>query len=327
MKKVLAFLLALWPLAAIGARAADCPSPAKVDAPIERPLQLARRVENYRVILKSCSVAGKQKLAIREMRVDGEELWLTVDPQSLQTSLEHAACWTCGEAQGSSRFLQSVDRYAEERGKELSHGATWLVNAGLKHGRDGEGAFLTGDLCPSHKPLDRDFLQKLEKPPEATPVALAVSGLWLERHAADFAWLRREKQEGRLAITFVNHSYSHPYRPGLPDGQNFLLEPGLDKEREVLDVERLLIANGETPSVFFRFPGLISDPDWMATLRRDHLIPLGSDAWLALLPQTRPGAILLVHANGNEPFGLDRFKKLNQQGELPKPFRPINEAP
>lgn len=326
MKKALALLVALWPLAATGASAADRSSPAKVEAPLDGPLQPLQRVEDYRVILKSCSVAGKQRLAIREMRVGGEKLLLTVDPQTLAANLEFADGSDCSEAQGTSRFLALVDRYAADTGKKPSAGATWLENAGLKHGR-GEGAYLTGDLCPSRKPLDRAFLQSLEKPGEAPPVALAISGLWLTRHAEDFAWLRREKAEGRLAITFVNHSYSHPYRPGLPDGQNFLLEPGLDKDREVLDVERLLIANGETPSVFFRFPGLISDPDWMAALQRDHLIPLGSDAWLALLPQTPPGAILLVHANGNEPFGLDRFRKLNLQGALPKPFRSINEAP
>ncbi|MGO9389951.1 polysaccharide deacetylase [Rhodoblastus sp.] len=327
MNKALALLLALWPLAATGARATDRPSPAKVEAPLGAPLQPLQRVEDYRVILKTCSAAGKQRVAVREMRVGGEKLLLTVDPQTLAASLEYADGSDCSEAQGTSRFLELVDHYAADMGKQPSAGATWLENAGLKHGR-GEGAYLTGDLCPSRKPLDRAFLQSLEKPGEAAPVALAVSGLWLTHHPADFAWLRREKAEGRLAITFVNHSYSHPYRPGLPDGQNFLLEPGLDKDREVLDLERLLIANGETPSVFFRFPGLISDREWMATLRRDHLIPLGSDAWLAVSPAKPPGgAILLVHANGNEPFGLNRFDSLRQKGELPKPFRPINEAP
>jgi len=180
---------------------------------------------------------------------------------------------------------------------------------------------------PSLRPLDRSFLQSLEQKDAATPVALSVSGLWIERHAEDFRWLRREKAEGRLAISFVNHSYHHPYRPGLSDGQNFLLVPGLDRQSEILDVERLLIANGETPSVFFRFPGLISDRAWMDILKADHLIPLGSDAWLALLQEARPGAIVLIHANGNEPFGLSRFRSLQKTKTLPRPFRPINQAP
>ncbi len=73
----------------------------------------------------------------------------------------------------------------------------WLENAGLTSGR-GAGVFVTGDLCPSHLPLDRAFLQSLEQKGAAPPIALSISGLWLERHAEDFAWLRREKAEGRL---------------------------------------------------------------------------------------------------------------------------------
>jgi hypothetical protein len=310
--------------------APDCASPAVIDAPLDGPLQPSRRVADYRVVLQSCRRGGEQTLAIRAMRVDGEDLLLSVDPQSLTTRLELAACWTCvatsAEAQASMRFIRSVDDYATRPGKTLRPGSTWLDNAGLTSGR-GAGVFVTGDLCPSHLPLDRAFLQTLEQPGGATPIALSVSGLWLERHAEDFAWLRREKAAGRLAISFVNHSFHHPYRPGLPDDENYLLVAGLDRQGEILDVERLLIANGETPSVFFRFPGLISDPGWMEILRRDHLIPLGSDAWLALPQSARPGAVVLVHPNGNEPFGLSRFAQLRHKDRLPQPFRPINEAP
>jgi hypothetical protein len=333
MKKALALAIALWPLAAPDARTAPgCDRPAALAAPLDGPLQPLRRVEDYHVVLESCHSATRgQKLAIRNMRVDGDAYFLVVDPESLETSLESAACWTCqattAEAQAATRFIRAVDRYAAAPGKKPPAGARWLANAGLTASPQGQGAFVTGDLCPSLKALDRDFLQKLEKTGAAPPVALSVSGLWIERHAEDFHWLRREKAEKRLAITFVNHSYHHPYRPGLGDGQNFLLVPDLkDREGEILDVERLLIANGETPSVFFRFPGLISDRDWMERLKADHLIPLGSDAWLALPQDAKPGAIVLIHANGNEPFGLSRFQKL-QKTTMPQPFRPLNEAP
>jgi hypothetical protein len=49
------------------------------------------------------------------------------------------------------------------------------------------------------------------------------------------------------------------------DLANFLLMPGFDMQSEILDQERLLIANGETPSIFFRFPGLVSDAALMHT--------------------------------------------------------------
>ena len=223
--------------------------------------------------------------------------------------------------------MRAVEDFSKATGRKLPAGATWLDNAGLTHGRDGDGAFLTGDLCPSHRPLDRAFLESLEVDGAAPPVALSISGLWIRQHREDFLWLRREKAQGRLAIAFVNHSYHHPYRPGLADAQNYLLTPGVDMKEEILGVERLLIANGEVPSVFFRFPGLISDRAAMDAVRDAFLIPLGAQSWLALTPVAPQGAILLVHPNGNEPFGLNVFKKLRRAGKMPAPYRPIEEAP
>jgi hypothetical protein len=331
MRKVLALALALWPVTLSGASAADCAAPFVVEAPLDGPLQAMSKVENLRITLQSCRREGAEEvLATRSLRIGGEELFLAVDPEKLATRLERAACWTCkpttAEAQAHSRFIASVERFAQEPGKPLAPGATWLDNAGLKSGRGG-GAFLTGDLCPSHRPLDRAFLKSLEQDGAATPIALSVTGRWMEQHVADFLWLRREKAQGRLAIRFVNHSFHHPYRPGVAESQNFLLVPGVDMTSEILDVERLLIANGEVPSVFFRFPGLISDRALMEKVREAHLIPLGANAWLALGAAAHSGAIILVHPNGNEPFGLNSFARLRGAGELPQPFRPIDEAP
>jgi hypothetical protein len=307
---------------------ADCAAPATVKLPIAGGLQPLSRVKDYRVVLKTCHRDKDKRLAIRAMNVDGDDLLLTVDPQSLDTRLERKDCWQCDDTtqpqQAGTRFMDAVNRFSQQTGKAT---AGWLANAGMTHGHDDTGVFVTGDLCPSRKPLDRSFLQKLEQPGAATPVALSISGLWIKQHYDDFVWLQREKAGGRLAITFVNHSFHHPYQPGLAEGQNFLLTPGVDMNEEILDVERLLIANGETPSVFFRFPGLISSPALMTTLRENHLIPLGTNAWLALNPSRKAaaGAIVLVHPNGNEPFGLHIFE--TQQDKLPKPFRPITEAP
>ena len=120
---------------------------------------------------------------------------------------------------------------------------------------------------------------------------MSISGLWLIHHHADFQWLREQARSGALDITWVNHSYHHPYFPGRPLATNFLLAPGFDIQAEILDTERLLIANGGTPSVFFRFPGLISDEALMDAVRRNHLVSLGADGWLVFAPPLRPGAI------------------------------------
>lgn len=332
MRKILGLALSVSLLGLSSASAApDCAAPFSVAAPLDGPLQPASRVKDLRVALQSCRRPDRTDvLAIRTLSVDGEELFLAVDPEKLTTRLEPAACWTCvpttPAAEGLTRFMRAVMELSRAPGRKLPAGATWLDDAGLTRGT-GDGVFLTGDLCPSRRPLDRAFLKSLEAAGAATPVALSISGLWVGQHPQDFLWLRREKAEKRLAIAFVNHSFHHPYRPGLADAHNYLLTPGVDMRQEILGVERLLIANGEVPSVFFRFPGLISDPAAMGAVRDALLVPLGAQSWLALTPVAPPGAILLVHPNGNEPFGLNVFNKLRRSGKMPAPYRQIDEAP
>ncbi|MCP6612730.1 hypothetical protein NL511_31210, partial [Klebsiella pneumoniae] len=67
------------------------------------------------------------------------------------------------------------------------------------------------------------------------------------------------------------------------------------------------LSRGQIPSIFFRFPGLISDQPCIENLARHSLIAVGSDAWLALGQSPKSGSIILVHANGNEPQGIHRF--------------------
>jgi hypothetical protein len=291
-------------------------------------VQPFQRVADYQAMLESCTRDQKTVLAIRDMKVDGAEVLLTVDPETLATSLERAACWTCREAAPelrASRYLKAVERFGADRGKKLPPGTGWLENAGLTHGRDNAGVYVTGDLCPSRKPLERKFLETLEV--AGAKVALSLTGAWVARHAEDFLWLRREKAEKRLDLLWVNHSFSHPFRPSLPYGDTFILTPGLDPEDEIFNVERLLIANGEVPSVFFRYPGLVSDADWTERLHKAGLIPLGADSWLALGQKPGPGGVILVHPNGNEPAGLAIFERLNQSRALPAPFRTLMDAP
>ena len=202
----------------------------------------------------------------------------------------------------------------------------FLENAGLVRGAR-PGAFVTGDLCPSARPLDRGFFKELEATGPHAPVALSISGLWLERHGADFRWLTDRRDAGALDILWVNHTFTHPYRRKLRDASNYLLTRHVDPEREILDTERLLIADGETPSLFFRFPGLVSSDPLMQTVRRFHLVTLGADAWLAIGQKPGPGSIVLVHPNGNEPEGLRRFATDVARGTIAGPLQPLTAAP
>jgi hypothetical protein len=294
------------------------------------PERLARvdSVADYRSTLQACHAAdGRERIAIRAMSVGAEPLLLVADPGKLTTRIERAACWTCSDADEASlaatRMMRAIEESAAAPG--LVHRG-FLRNAGLVHG-DAAGAFVTADLCPSLKPLERGFIEKLAAQGPHTPVALSISGLWLTHHFADYRWLVDQQASGALDILWVNHTYHHPYARGAPDERNFLLEPGVDADKEILEVERLLVANGQTPSLFFRFPGLISSAPLMQAVRRHHLISLGADAWLALDQRPSAGSIVLVHANGNEPLGVKLFERDLARDALSRPFEPLTAAP
>ncbi len=282
------------------------------------------RVKDYAPVFETCARGETTRLATRRMRVDGDELLLTVDPESLKTTLERAACWRCAETsdaeQAETRFIKAVRPPADPDRPPA------LVNAGLIHGK-GAGAYVTGDLCPSQKPLDRAFIEEVAAQGPGTPLTLAVSGAWIAHHGADFAWLQEKRRSGAIDLAWANHSYSHPYVPGLKDARNYLLRPGVDLDAEIFETEKILIGHGETPSVFFRFPGLVSDAALLEKLKERHLVALGADSWLALGPRPREGSIVLVHPNGNEPWGLGIFSRLLKGGQMPLPFRRIEEAP
>lgn len=78
----------------------------------------------------------------------------------------------------------------------------------------------------------------------------------------------------------------------------------INLDTEILLTEQYLLEHNQTPSVFFRFPGLVSNTLLLNQLKKFGLIPLSADAWLAKDEQVSPGGIVLVHGNGNEPLGI-----------------------
>lgn len=92
----------------------------------------------------------------------------------------------------------------------------------------------------------------------------------MKRHPQAFAWFREQAAAGRLQITWVNHTLSHPYEPQLDLNHNFMREAGIDPLKKILGLEQLLVRQGIAPSVFFRFPGLFpalnSSKPWNACI-------------------------------------------------------------
>lgn len=190
-----------------------------------------------------------------------------------------------------------------------------LQDAGISHGFPKEkGISLTIDLCPSHKPLDRviftSLINAFKKVNTPVPVALSITGRFMLTHGDDIEWLKGLQKSGDLDITWINHTYNHHFSPQIPLKENFLLEPGTDINFEILGTETAMLQHGLTPSVFFRFPGLVSDHSLVDKVTAYGLIPVGTDAWLAKGQNAASGSIVLIHGNGNEPVGVRDFIKL-----------------
>ena len=283
------------------------------------------RITDYRVIqVPAREASGRLRLAIRSFRSDGAAHLLVVDPATFQSYDLPAAQLTLSSAGAepslnSSPFMRALERY---------DGVPYPLQNGGATRAEGRvaGQFLTVDLCPSRRPFERELFDTLAATGKGAPVpvAVAITGVWLANHAEELSFLRRESAAGRLAITWVNHSYHHRYDPGVPLGRNFLLTPGTDFPAEVLELEQLLLSRGLVPSPFFRFPGLVSDQAAVKRLREFSLIPIGSDAWLAKGEHPRRGSFILVHGNGNEPKGIKLLLPLLRAGELQ--LQPLPEA-
>lgn len=281
------------------------------------PLQAAVIADYRPVFLSGRDQQGRQLIAIRSFTSDGLPSFLIVDPLTFTTAAVDASRFSPRlEEEGKppdTPFQLALQRHAASPFPVQNDGA-------VRADRPAGGVYLTVDLCPSRSTFEKGLFETVEQLARtmggAAPVAVAISGLWLEKHPEEFGWLVNEEKEGRLAITWVNHSWDHPYHPGEPLERNFLLTGGSDFDQEILRVEQALLARGATPSVFFRFPGLVSDERLVKRLRELSLIPIGSDAWLAKGEASKDGSFILVHGNGNEPKGVRLFQELSKKGDM-----------
>ena len=268
-------------------------------------------ITDYRVSFGQQSRAGQLRVVLRRFLLHNQPHCLTVDPQTLDTRVEPD-----NSPNQPGELLKTLPRTAYTMALSWAEAnAKPLQDAGITHALpDEKGIVLTIDLCPSHKPLDRviftSLMQQLKKIEKPVPLALSVTGVWMREHPADLAWVKEQQQKGLLNITWINHSFNHRVLPNRPLAENFLLEPGTNLTDEVLKNEVAMLENGLTPSVFFRFPGLISSQALVDRITAFGLIPVGSDAWLAKGQQPGRGSIVLIHGNGNEPVGVQDFIKL-----------------
>lgn len=270
---------------------------------------------------------GELRLAIRMYYIDATPYFLLVNPYSLTTEIAPAAhlkprkilpdqdepgYFNMREIE-STPYMRTVLKYTASPYLFQNHGA-------LHADKFVNGAFLTIDMCPSVKYFEQAFfntlVKKARRQRHPIPIALSIAGLWLLGHPLEFNWLLQQEKSNNLSITWMNHSFSHLYFDDLSFENNFLLIPQTNIEHEILETEQLLLQRGVLPSVFFRFPGLVANKEWILTLRKFGLIPVGSHAWLGKHESAEAGSIILVHGNANEPEGVETMMSLLQWPNL-----------
>lgn len=280
-------------------------------------------IQAFQVKLLRCTFNNKNVMSLREFKKNGQPLRLIVEEQSLKTSLvavkDLQACQPLNlnktsrvysDPKFASRYLQALKHYNTFTGGWQNHGLTHETNKK-------NGSFLTIDLCPSSHPIDKALFEKFRD--THWPVGIAVSGLWILKHEIDWQWLKTTLAQ--TPVTWINHSRNHPVQIEVPIEKNFLLLEGRDIYKEILENEILLIQRGITPSIFFRFPGLVANEQALAITQGLGLIPLGSNAWLSKGESPKPGSIVLLHGNGNDPKGINLFFSDLEKKQFSEPFK------
>ncbi|MEN9405831.1 MAG: hypothetical protein RLZ12_115 [Bacillota bacterium] len=279
------------------------------------------KISNYqRVFIPCYDSQNRLRIALRTYALQGVYHYLVVNPYNFKTVALPVTNFkprkkVTGPAPGycaqkelfRTPYMQALTKYTA--------GPYVMENYGLTASkRPQTGFFLTTDMCPSTKPFESEYFKTLvnlaERTKQPVPIGIAITGLWIIGHPTEFAWLMKQSADQKLQITWMNHSFSHVYYTDMPYEKNFLLAKQTNIQHEILATEKILLEHGQLPSVFFRFPGLISSEKLVKIIKEYGLIPVGSKAWLAKGQKPTVGSIILVHGNSNEPQGIKKVMPL-----------------
>lgn len=297
----------------------------------------ATNITDYQPIFTPCYYQDVLHIAIRSYSHDGLGYFLLVNPGTLTTSIvlkgeiQHRKTTISPDEVGyftKDAVLTTPYGIALEHILQSPHPIT---NDGITHSlceHEPNEVFLTIDLCPSKKLFEREFFEKLASMDKPVPIAICITEFWITLHQEEFAWLLEQQRVGTLQITWVNHSATHVFYYDLSSddklAENFLLDSRTNLTYEFFEVEKSLIMHGQTPSVFFRAPGLVTNKALIEFTNSLGLITLGADAWLAKSEQPQSGSIILVHGNSNEPAGIQQMMTYLEQDEFV--FLPLVKA-
>ena len=271
-------------------------------------LSFAIEITNYQILTNlSFSKDGKRYYALRSFVENEKEKILAVNVDTLETKVFLKSDISFKQ----KRYINS--KYEKLLKKSLENKES-LQNGGIKNGNI-KGLFLTVDLCPSSKkdPFEKNVIKMFMKKGYKN-IAFSVTGRWLKKNKKYFLWIKSQEKNKKLNVVWINHTFTHFYSKKLPLKENFLLKKGTNLFFEITQVEKILLENGEIPSVFIRYPGLVANQKIREEVANKFgLIALGSDAWLAKGERPKDGSIILIHGNKNEPLGIKLFLKLLKQ--------------
>ena len=283
------------------------------------PLSAVEHIEHYDLFVKQYQENDTLFLISRRFELSSVTFYLTTNTQTLQTKVLSL---------DASKFMPLDEHfYQTPFAKQLSQATALYAKGGATQGvtQNDKAIYLTMDLCPSQKKgYESEFIERLTKQNGKTPIAIALSSAWKDHHEKEFESLVNNPL---LEITWVNHTHTHFYDRNFPDRENFMLHANTNVKAEILGVEKKLLEEGITPSVFFRFPGLIADEKLMRELRETYfLIPLAANAWIAKNEPIKMGSIILIHGNKNEPQGIEMLEKKLPDVVKNYKFHAIQEA-
>lgn len=274
---------------------------------------------NYDLFISELNFNGTDYIILRKFKlINNTNGLIALNPNNLETSIIYSkgnskVSWNYLERKYNGTTYMMLRSLAQKSKKGLR-------NAGVQNIFSKDEIIITTDLCPSSNKLDKYFYEKIydihsskfliqneinKKLPVA--VGIAVTGKWIKKHKKDLRWLLDREKEKELKISWINHSYNHNFIKDEEYKSNFLLIKGTKIKNEVFKTEELMLKEGLIMPIYFRFPGLISNQKIYDKLLDYGLIPIGSDSWISKGQYPKSGSIVLVHTNGNNKKGKNRF--------------------
>lgn len=263
-------------------------------------------ISNLEVFQREFNYEGNSYFVLRKFIQNNREKYLIVEDKTYKTEVILASdiidFSIFGELYENSEYKKHQDKIYNYNPNINSP----LQNNGIIELKWWKEVFLTADFCPSGKHgFEKQIIEQFITDGHIN-IWIAITSTWIAWHSEDYEWLREKNNSGDLNISWINHTKTHNYNYGVDFSQNFILTPWLELQDEILDLEEKLLEQWQVPSIFMRYPGLVSDDETRKeTIYTYGLIPLGANAWLAKGEIPEPGSIILIHGNKNEHYWVE----------------------